>query len=112
MRLRVKHPLVQADLVRRREQQVKVLERLGQPEALHVVRERGLPGRGDVVDGAVAGRHRRRRDDGLEHAPPLLLPRRVARDAVHVPDGLYCFRAARDKKKGVSWGNKDGGSGK
>ncbi len=37
MRLRIQHPLIQADHVRRRVQQVKILQRFRQPETLHLI---------------------------------------------------------------------------
>jgi len=99
MGLGVEHPLVEADDVGLGEQEVKVLERLGQPEALHAVLEPGRVGR-HVGDGAVAHLGARVLDDGLEHAPALFLPRRVARDAVHVPDRLDRLGSVDDKRFG------------
>lgn len=92
MRLGIQHPLIQTDDVGLREEQVVVLERLGEPEALHLVLQAGL-GLRDVVDGAVGKLGAGGLDGGLEHAPALVHPFGVAGDAVHVPYGFYGFGA-------------------
>lgn len=92
MSLGVEDPLVEADEVGLGEEEVVVLERLGDPEALHLVLDVG--GRGeDVVDGAVGELGAGGGDGGLEHLPALVHPGGVAGDAVHVPYGLDGFRA-------------------
>lgn len=91
MCLGIQDPFVQRNDVRGLEEQVKILERLGEPEALHVVLlipAIALVLGGHIADGAVAGVRPGRFDYCLEHAPTLFLPRWIARDAVHVPDGL------------------------
>ena len=95
MSFSVEHILVETYHVRRRKDEIKVLERLGHPKALHAIflgRCSPIHGR-DVGNGAVRDIRARGADDGLEHAPALFLPGWVAGDAVHVPDGFYCFRA-------------------
>jgi hypothetical protein len=84
MGLRVEHPLIQANDVWLREEQVVVLERLGEPEALHLVLEHGLLAV-DVVNGAVGNLGARGVDGGLEHLPAFFHPRGIAGDTVHVP---------------------------
>lgn len=87
MRLRIQHPLIQRHHVRLGKQQPKIFQRLRQPKALHAIRPgRMLVRRRHVVDGRVPALGARRADDRLEHAPPALLPDRVASDAVHVPN--------------------------
>jgi hypothetical protein len=90
MRLGIQHPFVETDDIGRRVQQVKILEGLGQPEGFHLV-DLDLVFVEDVVDGRVAVLGRRGVDDGLEHAPALVLPRLVAGYAVHVPYRLDGF---------------------
>lgn len=92
MGLRVEHPLVQANDARLREQQVVVLERLGEPKALHLVLESRLLAV-DVVDGAIGYPGARGAGGGLEHLPALFHPRGVAGDAVHVPYRFDSFRS-------------------
>src|SRR5690606_29469776 len=82
MRLRIQHPLIQRDNIGRSKQQIKVLERLRQPKALHAVlqvpfRRGALHGR-NVADGGVAHLGCRRGYDSLVHAPAFFLPRRIA----------------------------------
>jgi len=92
MRLRIQHPLIQTNHILRLKQQIKVLERLGEPKALHLVVQRGYFLR-DVVDGRVAVLGGRVLVDGDEHAPAGFAPVVVACDAVHVPYGLDGFGA-------------------
>jgi hypothetical protein len=94
MRLSIQHPIIQTHNLLVLEQQIKVLERLGQPEALHRVLERGL-GLGHVVDGAIAVLGARVPVHGLEHAPARGAPVRRARQPVHVPHGFDGFGAER-----------------
>lgn len=84
MRLRVQHPLIEADDVRLREEQVIILQGLRDPEALHLVAQLGGFAR-DVLDGAVGHVGAGGGEGGLEHLPALVLPDCVAGDAVHVP---------------------------
>lgn len=90
MCLSIQHPFIQADNIRRRIQEIEVLERLREPETLHLIhvaRDLGV----DVVDGRVAEFRRGGSDDGLEHLPALVLPDLVTGDTVHVPDGFDGF---------------------
>jgi hypothetical protein len=90
MRLSIQYPLIQTDLALIRKQQIKVLQRFREPEALHgIVQLRHLFG--NIIDSRVTKLSSRRAFHGLEHAPPGFAPVVVARDAVHVPYGLDCF---------------------
>lgn len=86
MRLRVQHPLIQRHQIRLRVEQVEVLERLGRPEALHLIRQGRAVRVLDVVDGRVRVVGLDVGQDGLPHLPAFVLPRGVAGDPVHVPD--------------------------
>ncbi len=90
MSLSIQDPLVQTNSVRRRIQQVEVLERFRQPETLHFVDLRRLLD-GDVAESRVAEFSRRVLDDGLEHLPAFVLPAAVTRNAIHVPHGFDRF---------------------
>jgi hypothetical protein len=97
MGLRVQHPLIKADEIRLREKQVVVLERLGEPEALHFVAQARLLLH-HIVDRTVGDLGTSGLDRGLEHTPAFVHPRGVASDAVHVPhrlDGFGSMTAAR-----------------
>ena len=90
MRLGVKHPLVQRDDALVTKEQVVILERFRQPEALHRVLR---PWRrlGDVVNGRVAKLRARGGAHVHEHAPAGFAPVGVAGDAVEIVDGFDCF---------------------
>jgi len=92
MSFRVQNPLVQADHIRRRVQQVEVLEGLGKPEGLHLILLVGV-GPPHVVDRAVASLSLRVPNDGLKHLPALFLPRLIASDTIHVPYRLNGLRS-------------------
>lgn len=104
MRLGIQNPIIQTNNILLRKQQIKVLERLREPETLHLVAKRRFRSC-DVVDGAVAVERRRVFIDGLEHAPAGFAPFGVAGYAVHVPYGFDGFGAAG----GVSRDTVDGG---
>lgn len=91
MRLGIQNPVVETNGVGCRVEQVKVLERLGKPEALHGIRLGGVRRRDQVYSRVtpfgLGGRYYR-----FEHLPSLFLPDGVAGDAVHVPHGLDGFR--------------------
>jgi hypothetical protein len=94
MRLGIQNPLIQAHNILRLKQQVKILQRLREPEALHLVVEcrRQLC---DVVNRRVAVLRRRVPVNGKEHVPADFAPVHVAGNAVHVPYGFDCFGAKR-----------------
>lgn len=88
--LGVEDPVIQADDIGLGEEEVEVLEGLGDPETLHLVFEIGRLGE-DVPDGAVCEFGACSADDGFEHLPSLVHPGWVASDAVHVPNGFDGF---------------------
>lgn len=77
----LQNPFIQTQDVRLREEEVEVLERLGRPERLHLVAQKGRRAR-DVRDGRVSKIGARVSLDRLEHLPALFLPGRVAGDSV------------------------------
>lgn len=83
----LQHEMIQADNVGLGVQQVEVLQRLGQPERLHLIdlRRRGIH---HVVDSGVRDARGRVRLDGLEHVPAALGPVLLAGDAPEDEDGL------------------------
>ena len=94
MRFRIEHIVVQTDDLGILKQQVKVLERLGEPETLHLVLElQAVGGRvgQDAVDGRVAVLGARDGHDGFEHVPAVFAPDVVAREPPHDEDGLDGF---------------------
>ena len=83
MRLRRKHKVIQRHKVRRREQEVVVLERLRQHKTLHTV---AMPHGHSihVVNRAGAGTSQAVRHPRGKHLPATLLPHRIPRRAPHV----------------------------
>lgn len=99
MRLSIQHPLIQTHHVRLAIQQVKILQRLREPETLHRVLLIHLcPLAIHTPHGAVPDLGARGGDDGFEHCPALFGPDGGAGDAVQVEDGFDCFGAGD-----VSW---------
>ena len=107
MGLGVEDPVVETEQGGVTEQEVKVLQGLGEPKALHVVHLRG-DGLDDVLAAVVArgvhfGHDGVQRgvavggacvlDDGLEHVPADVAPVGVAGDAVHDEDAFDGFRS-------------------
>ena len=92
MRLRIKNPPIQAHQPRLTKQQLIVLQRLRRPKALHPILPRRLLQR-DILHTRMRRLDPRPLFDSLEHPPPLVLPRPVARDAVHDEDRLDGFGA-------------------
>lgn len=92
MRLGIQHPVIETDQVLLCKQEIEVLQRLSEPEALHGVVEL-RDGFCHIVDGRVTVLGCRCAVHGFEHAPPGFAPVRVACDAVHVPHRLDCFGA-------------------
>lgn len=84
MSLGIEDPLIQTDRVGSGVEKIEVLESLSHPEALHLVKLRGVD-LCDVLYGGVSIIGRCGFDDGLEHVPALVLPCRVAGYTVHVP---------------------------
>ena len=73
MRLGVKHPFIQTHNILLGKQQVKVLQSLSEPEALHLVVE--LRGRlGNVIDSGITKLSGRMLINGEKHAPPSFSP--------------------------------------
>ena len=85
--------IIQTHDLRIAEQQIEVLERLGQPKRLHFVTQARF-GRRDVTDGRKAVRSFGGAIDGFEHGPALVTPALVTGDAVHDEDGLDGFGSA------------------
>ena len=92
MRLRRKHKVIQRHKVRRREQEIVVLERLRQHKTFHTV---AMPhGHGiHVIDRACAGTSQAVRHPGGKHLPATFLPHRIACRAPHVQHTFNHFRA-------------------
>lgn len=91
MRLGVEHPVVQGHNIGLRVQQVKILERLGRPETLHVIRKGDARGAVNAINSRMSGTGLHVADDGLPHLPSLFLPDWVTCDPVHVPDRFDGF---------------------
>lgn len=94
VRFRVEHKLVEVDLVAVvAEQQVKVLQRLAEPERLHHVLGPRVKRTLHVPDGRVAMRDLRVLLERLEDRPAHVLVRLVAGDGVEVVKALDELRA-------------------
>lgn len=85
--LGVQNPPVQVHDRRFTEDEVEILQRLGQPETLHAVALLGHR-KPHVVHGGVGDGRLRGRVDALEHGPRRVLQLLVARDPVEYEDGL------------------------
>jgi len=97
MCLSVENPFVQRVDIGGGEQQIEILKRLGKPETLHAVGGLGAAvGLGDILDGAMRNLSLGRADDRLKHLPAAILPDGIARDAIHIPDGLNGFGSASE----------------
>jgi hypothetical protein len=94
MRLRIKHPLIQAPPILTLKQQPRILQRLRQPKTLHLILDDRAATR-DVVDGAVAVSGAGSVQDGRDHFPARAAPVGVAGYTVHVEDGFEGFRARK-----------------
>lgn len=90
MRLGVENPFIQTNNIRLRKQKIIILERLCDPETLHLVLQNGSFG-SHVGDSAVGILGAGGLDDGLPHGPTLVHPRWVSGDSVHVPHGFDGF---------------------
>lgn len=94
MRLSIQHPLIQTHHIRLAIQQIKILQRLRQPETLHRVLLIHIcllaihAAYGAVPEGGAGGG-----DDGFKHCPAFGGPDGGAGQAVEVEDGFYCFGA-------------------
>ena len=95
MGLGIKYPVVQADQLRLREYEVKILQRLTKPETFHRVRLAWLF--------AMFGIHIPYRGigqlcvcqliNGVPHAPCRVLPCGISRNAIHDKNALNRFGA-------------------
>jgi len=81
---------IQADMIGLGKYKIQILERLSEPEALHLVRV-FRDGSAHVLDSRVAVLGACRLFDVLEHAPRGFLQGLVTCDSVHDEDGLDGF---------------------
>ncbi len=87
MRLSVEHVLVERDVLVRREQQIQVLERLGQEKALlHIILNRTI--RSNVSEARVAFRSLAMFLDRLEDLPAPVAILLFASESPHIEQGL------------------------
>ena len=73
------------------EQQKQILQRLSEPEALHLVPEAGICRRLDVVDGGVALRQASVLLKALEYPPAPLPVYWITCDPVQIKQALHCL---------------------
>ena len=102
MRLGIEHKIIETKHRLLTEDQIKILQRLREPERLHAigfrrpaldvsVRVDVAVGHGDVVERGMRDLRARVVRDGAEHAPGGVAEGRVARDAVQDEDGFDGF---------------------
>lgn len=90
MSLSIQNKLIQTDQVRLAVKQVKVLQRLSEPEALHRVLMLRFGGH-NILKTRVRNIRLRMLRNSLEHLPPLLHPDRIRCQTVHDEDWFYGF---------------------
>ena len=92
MRLSIQNPLVQTPRPRLIKQQIKILQRLRRPKALHTILPLGRHLR-HIVDRRIPIQRPCMRIDGGEHNPAHVSPVLLAGDTVHIEDAFNSFGA-------------------